>query len=264
MSEQETAQRITRDLLAIGLRTGGVALVHSSLSSLGQVPGGAETVIRAFMLALGPEGTLLMPALSYEHANPAHPFFDVLRTPSNVGLIPETVRTRPGTLRSVCPTHSVCGVGVQASYMLGEHRFDHTPCGPHSPYRKLCEAGGQIVFLGCGLRPNTSMHGVEEVARPPYLFGPLVTYDVTYPDGTHRVQKCRAHNFRGWGQRYDRIEGLLDKDELRRGLVLAALIYVVEARSMWEKALAAYRRDPLYFVEPVGDSVVEGPLNPAP
>ncbi len=31
---------IVRDLTALGLRPGGVALVHSSLSSLGQVAGG--------------------------------------------------------------------------------------------------------------------------------------------------------------------------------------------------------------------------------
>ncbi len=249
MPEYETIHRLSQDLLLAGLRPGSVVLVHSSLSSLGQVPGGAETVIQALMRALGPEGTLLMPALSYEHANPSHPFFDVLQTPSNVGLISETFRTRPGTLRSVCPTHSVCGVGVQASWMLGEHYLDHTPCGSHSPFRKLPTQNGQIVFLGCGLRPNTSMHAMEEIARPPYLFGPMVTYDVTYPDGTHREQKCRAHNFHGYGQRYDRIEGLLNKDELHSGMVLAALTYVVEARSMWEKALAAYELDPLYFVE---------------
>jgi aminoglycoside 3-N-acetyltransferase len=251
MTEQEAQDRIANDLLSIGLRRGGVALVHSSLSSLGQVPGGAETVIRGLLQALGPEGTLLLPALSYEHANPTTPLFDVCNTPSNVGVIPETFRTRPGTLRSVCPTHSVCGVGPRAQALLGEHYLDDTPCGSHSPFRKLPQAGGQLVFLGCGMRPNTSMHGVEEIAMPPYLFGPMVTYDVILADGTRTTQPCRSHDFRGFAQRYERIESLLSQDELKSGLVMSALVHVVEARPMWQAALAAYQRDPLFFVEHV-------------
>jgi aminoglycoside 3-N-acetyltransferase len=249
-TELDAEKRIAHDLLAVGLHAGGVALVHSSLSSLGRVPGGAETVIRGLLAALGPQGTLLLPALSYEHANAAHPLFDVQRTPSNVGLIPETFRVRSGTLRSVCPTHSVCGVGPLAGQLLGEHHLDDTPCGPHSPYRKLPGVAGQIVFLGCGLRPNTSMHSVEEVVVPPYLFGAMIAYDVILPDGTQRAQPCRSHDFRGWGQRYDRISGLMSQQDLHTGLVLAALTYIVDARAMWEAALAAYRRDALYFVEP--------------
>ena len=251
MTQQVTEQRIAYDLLTLGLKPGGVVLVHSSLSSLGRVPGGAETVIRGLLQALGPAGTLLFPALSYEHANPTHPFFDVLNTPSNIGLIPETFRTRPGTQRSVCPTHSVCGVGPLAGELLGEHHLDDTPCGPHSPFRKLPQYDGQIIFLGCGMRPNTSMHSVEEIALPPYLFGPMATYDVIWPDGVHRTQNCRSHNFRGWGQRYDRLAGLLSKEELHSGLVMAALVHIVECKPMWRAALEAYQSNPLYFVEPV-------------
>lgn len=249
--EQAAQDRIATDLLNLGLRPGGVVLVHSSLSSLGHVSGGAETVIRALLQALSRQGTLLLPALSYEHATAAHPFFDAQLTPSNVGLIPETFRQRPGTLRSICPTHSVCGIGPQADELLGEHHLDDTPCGEHSPFRKLPQHNGQIIFLGCGMRPNTSMHSVEEIAQPPYLFGDMITYDVVLPDGTHRAQPCRHHNFHGYGQRYDRVAGLLGRSSLKQGMVMSALTHIVEARPMWDEALIAYRRDPLYFVEPV-------------
>lgn len=251
-TDEQTAQdRIANDLLRLGLRPGGAALMHSSLSSLGHVPGGAETVIRALLQALGPQGTLLLPALSYEHANAAHPFFDLRNTPSNVGVIPEAFRLRPGTLRSVCPTHSVCGTGPLAEELLAGHHLDDTPCGQHSPFRKLPQHDGQIIFLGCTMRPNTSMHSVEEIAQPPYLFGAMIAYEVVLGDGTHRVQPCRSHDFRGWGQRYDRVADLLSGDALKQGMVMSALTHIVEARPMWEAALAAYQRDPLYFVEPV-------------
>ena len=249
--DHQAQHQIAQDLIAAGLRPGGCALVHSSLSSLGYVPGGAETVIQGVLAALGPAGTLLMPALSYEHVHARQPFFDVLRTPSNVGAIPEAFRIRPGTQRSVNPTHSVCGIGPRAAELLGRHHEDETPCGPHSPFRLLRQAGGQIVFLGCGLRPNTSMHSVEEVIEPPYLFGGMVEYRARLLNGDEITLRCRRHNFAGYAQRYDRLAGLLKARELRTGRVLRAIAHIVECAPMWDRALAALRRDPLFFVEPV-------------
>ncbi|MCS7060708.1 MAG: AAC(3) family N-acetyltransferase [Anaerolineae bacterium] len=247
--EQETRCRIAEALRAAGLRAGGCALVHSSLSSLGYVPGGATTVIEGLLDALGPEGTLLMPALSYEHVHAHQPFFDVLRTPSNVGVIPETFRLRPGVLRSVNPTHSVCGIGPRACDLLTHHQKDETPCGLHSPFHLLRQVEGQIVFLGCGLRPNTSMHSVEELVEPPYLFGALIAYRVRLVSGEEITLRCRRHNFAGYTQRYDRLAGLLKARELRTGRVLRAIAHVIECAPMWERALSALRRDPFFFVE---------------
>jgi aminoglycoside 3-N-acetyltransferase len=250
VSEQETQERIAEDLLAAGVRLGGILLVHSSLSSMGYVTGGPETVIRSLLQALGPAGTLLLPALSYEYVGKQNPVFDVLRTPSCVGAIPEHFRLRPGTLRSVHPTHSVCATGVLAASITEDHHLDSTPVGPHSPFRKLRDLGGQLLFLGCGLRPNTSMHGVEELAEPPYLFGEMIRYRMILADGRERSWDSRHHGFQGYRQRYDRLEPLLDQGtELRIGRVLAAQVHLIEAQPMWDKALAAYRLDPLYFVE---------------
>jgi len=78
---------------------------------MGHVPGGPETVIRGLLGALGEGGTLLMPALSYNlvrlAAPDVYPLFDYKNTPSIVGKITEYFRTRPGTLRSLHPTHNV-------------------------------------------------------------------------------------------------------------------------------------------------------------
>jgi aminoglycoside 3-N-acetyltransferase len=248
MTEREGEERIARELAVVGLRRGAVALVHSSLGSMGHVPGGAETVVSGLLRALGPEGTLLMPALSYEHCNASRPVFDVLRTPSNVGAIPEYFRLRRAALRSVCPTHSVCGLGPRADGLLREHHLDDTPCGEHSPYRRM-RGDGQIVFLGCGLRPNTSMHSVEEVAEAPYLFGSVIAYRVILADGSETRLRRRRHGFAGWSQRYDRLGPLLGREGLRVGRVLQAQAHLVECPVMWERALAAMARDPFHFVE---------------
>jgi aminoglycoside 3-N-acetyltransferase len=248
MTEFEAQKRITEDLLVSGLRRSGAVLVHPSLSSMGYVPGGAETVILGLLDALGPDGTLLLPALSYEQVLRTR-VFDVLHTPSNVGAIPEYFRTRPGTIRSVNPTHSVCGIGAQAEIYLKNHYLDETPCGENSPYRILRNRGGQILFLGCGLKPNTSMHSVEELIEPPYLFGSKITYHIILPDGKEAKMNCQSHNFAGWRQRYDRICPLLKDKGLKIGKVLAATTYIIEAPLMFERALIAMKQDPFYFVE---------------
>jgi aminoglycoside 3-N-acetyltransferase len=246
-------QAIARDLLALGVRQGGTLLVHASLRSLG-LPEGvawrAESAVRGLLEALGPGGALLMPALSYETVNADSPFFDVQGTPSCVGALPEYFRTRPGTLRSVHPTHSVCGLGPQAAALLTDHHLDTTPVGPRSPFTRLPQAGGQILFLGCGPRPNTSMHGVEEQAEPPYLFGAEVDYHVTLPGGAQARMRVRRHNFRGWAQRYDRAAALLGPGALQRGRVLQAECFLMDAAALWRAALAALQQDPLAFVEP--------------
>ena len=245
-----TASRITRELIALGVRPGGMLLVHSSLSSLGYVPGGPETVIQGLLDALGDEGTLLLPALSWELVGPPEWLFDVRRTPCCVGAIPEYFRQRAGTLRSVSPTHSVCGVGPKAEWALSEHHRDVSPCGPHSPFRRLREAGGQILFLGCGARPNTSMHGVEEVVEAPYYYAEMVDCRVIWSDGHETIQPLRRQSFVGINLRYDRLPALLSApDEIHRGHVLRAESILYEAEPMWRTAIAAMREDVLYFAD---------------
>jgi aminoglycoside 3-N-acetyltransferase len=251
MSEQEYRKNIIAQLQACGLERGDVVLVHSSLKSLGQVPGGPATVINGLLDAVGSQGTLLMPAVSYKYVTAEHPVFDVLKTPSNVGAITEFFRNLPSTIRSIHPTHSVCGQGLRAAEFLKSHQLDDTPCGGHSPYRLLSLCNGKILFLGCGLKPNTSMHGAEEITEPPYLFGGKITYRIIHANGSATSAALRSHNFSGWVQRYDRVENILDGHALKTGMVLAAKVHLVQATVLWEKAVAAMRKDPFYFVEKI-------------
>lgn len=242
---------LSNQLRDLGVRPGGVLLVHSSLRSLGPLEGGAEAVILGLLDALGPHGTLLLPALSYASVGPGSPVFDLHQTPACVGALPEYFRTRPGTLRSIHPTHSVCGSGSLAAELLGGHELDSTPVGPHSPFARLPGLEGQILFIGCGLRPNTSMHGVEELAVPPYLFATTSQYTIRLDEGREFTMTVRSHNFAGWAQRYERIAALLNEPALRQGNVLMATCHLVEAAALWSVALKAMQQAPLYFVEPI-------------
>ncbi|HEX5325017.1 MAG TPA: AAC(3) family N-acetyltransferase [Capsulimonadaceae bacterium] len=248
----DAVRKIGEGLRALGVAEGGILLVHSSLKSLGFVEGGPETVIEGLRDALGPGGTLLMPALSYLTVTEQAPLFDINTTPSCVGAVPEYFRRRPGTLRSAHPTHSVCATGPLAADLLGRHADNDTPCGEGSPFRLLRDRGGQILFLGCGLTPNTSMHAVEELDEPPYLFRPnRVVYEMALSEKERIRRAYRVHDFEGFTQRYDRIEGILDSASLRTGRVRDAFCHLLEARPMWLAAREALRRDPFFFVDAI-------------
>jgi aminoglycoside 3-N-acetyltransferase len=236
------------DLLTLDVRRGGVLLVHSSLRALGIVPSEAETVIAGLLDVLGADGTLLMPALSYESVTPENPHFDVNKTPSNVGKLAEVFRLRPGTHRSVHPTHSVCAVGAHAVQLLEHHIEDTTPCGSNSPFHLLPKYNGQILMLGCGLEPNTSMHAIEELIEPSYLYDSPMDYHITLADGSRTTKTYKPHNFRGWEQHYELVEQVMAESALRRGRVLNAECYLLETKSLWDSVLNVMRQAPLYFV----------------
>ena len=244
----ELSRKISADAEKLGVRKGDTLLVHSSLRSLGGAT--ACEVIYGLLNALGEEGTLVLPALSYMHCNPSNRVFDYNSTPSNVGYLPEYFRTSvSGVKRSLCPTHSCCAVGKNADYVVSGHILDSTPCGENSPFRRVFELGGKILFIGCGMNPNTSMHAVEELSEPDYLFGDAFEYELTDENGKKVKTVCRAHGFKNVIQRYDRLSALLDENELSVGNILSAECHLVNTDAMWKKADAKYREDPHYFID---------------
>ena len=82
------AMRIATHARALGVRPGGVLLVHSSLKSLCEPGATPDDVIDGLLAALD-GGTLVLPTLSYMHVGPAQRRFNARTTPSNVGAIPE-------------------------------------------------------------------------------------------------------------------------------------------------------------------------------
>ncbi len=248
-----SGQDSCREAIAAGLRETGVLagdtlLVHSSFKALGPVPGGIETVVQGLLLAIGPEGTLLMPALSWALRPPE--VFDVRQTPSIVGAITEYFRTREGTTRSLHPTHSVCAVGRRTHELLDDHRLDSTCCGPHSPFRKLTETGGKIVMLGCGLGPNTTMHALDECANHPCIFsGGTHLFTLRDTEGQTLRKEYRMHAYPGYAQRYERVADIPHEAFLRQGRVLQATTYVLDAPGLRAAVLGKLQVDPFFFYQ---------------
>lgn len=252
-----TQVQLRADLSRLGIRPGDAVLMHSSWKSLGGVEGGAKGFFEAFLDLLGPEGTLILPALSYEFVSAQQPVFDEKHTPACIGFLPEYFRTQvPGVVRSLHPTHSCCMAGKNADFLAEGHESDDTPVGPNSPFAKLPRLDGWILMLGCSPDRNTSMHGVEETAEPPYLLdrSVRVRYIIRTADGREIERLSWAHDFAAgtgehYEQRYSRIIDLLDGGDVRTGKVLDADCVLMRARAVWQKGREMLERDPFYFVD---------------
>ena len=101
---RQTTASLSSDLQRLGLSVGDIVLVHSSLSGLGHVEGGADAVIDALLDAVGAAGTVLFPTLTGSPADgpDAPPIMDVRTTPCWTGSShrPKWARRRyPASLR---------------------------------------------------------------------------------------------------------------------------------------------------------------------
>lgn len=194
-------EQLICDLARAGIGTGDSLLVHSSLSKLGYVEGGAETVVNALLDVIGPEGTLLMPSFPASGRNRDYilqnPVFDINVTPSAMGTISEYFRKMPGVHRSFHPTDPVCAFGPKAVWFTGSHFGQITPYTALSPFGKLAEDGGKILMLGTTLNGAcTSLHTLEDAVDFPYPVYDARLFEVKMMDekGIAHNMLTRVHN----------------------------------------------------------------------
>jgi aminoglycoside 3-N-acetyltransferase len=177
-----TRERLVRDLRRLGVEAGQTLLVHASLSSVGWVDGGADTVVGALREAVGDDGNVVVPAGTEANSmtSRAHreriadmtadevrqyreemPAFDRDATPGGAGAIAEALRKSEGAVRSAHPQSSFAAIGPAAKYLMAGHQLE-SHHGEGSPLAKLYQMDdARVLMIGVGYHCCTAFHLAE-------------------------------------------------------------------------------------------------------
>ena len=240
MSSAFSVATVTEQLRSLGVRRGGVLVVHTSFRAVRPVEGGPSGLIDALLGALGPDGTLVMPSWTGDDDTP----FDRDNTPASadLGVVPETFRKRSGVQRSAHP-FAFAALGPVAREIVG----DPLPIPPHrveSGIGRVHQHGGQILLLGVGHDSNTTIHLAEALARVPYGLPKHITVlrdgtptRIDYLENDHCCRRFALAD--GW---------LRERGMQREGRVGNAHARLLEARDVVAVAREQLERDPLIFL----------------
>lgn len=252
-----TKRTLTENLYSIGINPQGTLLVHSSTKAIGEVDGGAETVLNACMDYLR-DGLLVFPTHTWHANNNKNHIYNPATEPSCIGLLTNLFRRRKGVLRSLHPTHSVAALGKDADEFIAGEELRHTPCSRDGVYGRLYDRRAQVLFLGCTLKSNTIIHGVEEWNQVPgRLSKEPVHYQIALSAGA--VIDCAMHRHDWAGGDISLHYAKLREPLLRSGIAVTGLIgdahsILCEVRPMCDFVSTLLQKDREVFAD--ADAIV--------
>jgi len=218
---------IEKELKTAGLRKGDTVILHSSLASLGQVAGGAPTVVNAFLRVLTATGTLVAPTFGA------------------LGVIPEAVKTHPKAMKSLHPLADVAAIGGKARAICRDHWQAGLAHEKDTPYMRIAELGGYVCLLGVDQDRNTMLHTVEEILRLPYL---KTTDAKTFATPGGKVTKAWPF-FPGPHRDFIGLDRMLrESGKMKIFRIGQAVVRLIKGRDLIALALEAGRQNPAFVL----------------
>jgi aminoglycoside 3-N-acetyltransferase len=240
---------VVAQLRELGVQDGGVIVVHTSFRAVRPVEGGPSGLIKALREAIGPAGTLVMPAWADDDRAP----FDPATTPAaaDLGIVADTFWRQPGVVRSA-HVNAFAAVGPHAAD-INRDAFPLPPHVPESPIGRVHELDGQVLLLGVGHAANTTLHLAELVADVPYRIPRSVTVfeegrprGIEYGENDHCCERFSLAD-----------DWLRARDLQAEGPVGHAHGRLMRSRDVVAVALEVLGRDPLVFLHRLEDHCEE-------
>jgi aminoglycoside 3-N-acetyltransferase len=243
-----TIAQVVEQLGALGVRQGGVLLVHTSFKAVRPVEGGPLGLIAALRAAIGPQGTLVMPTMTSGET-----VFDPRSTPTeSMGITAELFWRQPGVVRSTHPGGSFAAEGPLAEQICRPQPLS-PPHGPDSPVGHVHELDGQVLLLGVTHSEDTTLHLAEALARVPYSVSHPTVVEVDGVASTVMIAEtdhcCTRFRLAD--------DWLRERGLQRMGKVGNADARLVNARDVVSVALEHLAVDPLVFLCPASSGCEE-------
>jgi aminoglycoside N3'-acetyltransferase len=243
MRQAVTREELVEQLRALGVAEGGVLVVHTAFSKVGPVEDGPRGLIDALQVAMGRNGTLVMPSMSDVDDEP----FRLAATPCRaMGIVADTFWRLPGVMRSDSP-HAFAARGPRAAAITAPHPLD-IPHGPESPVGRAHALDARVLLLGVGHDANTTIHLAENLAGVRYR---LPVYSTVIRNGS--LMRIDYDEVDHCCENFSLLDGWLDaQGVLRQGVVGRAPARLARSRDIVRTALAHLTECETVFLHPQG------------
>ncbi len=202
---------LSKDLVAIGLKSGDIVNVKVSLKSIGKIDGGVNALIEAILEVIGPEGTLVCdsfnPCVS-SYSRWFHKKEPVGRySKSYAGAFVNAVVSYPTSYRSSHPVQAFSAIGKYAKELTEAHTKDSKP---FSFLETMAARGGKNLRVGDKVVGVGTTHipicrlGFKQKYLPSGLYyrdeaGSIKWYNHYWANGCHEGFNKLIPNYEGIG-----------------------------------------------------------------
>lgn len=258
-------EQLIGDLKKAGIQSGDTLLVHCAMSKIGYLENGPKSLVDALLETIGSHGNLLMPtspnaSLQIEYAK-NNPVFDVLNTPSKLGSVTEYFRKLPGVKRSAHPTEPVAALGPDAEWLTKGHLGELTPYTINSPFVRIYNKKGKILYLGVTLdNAGTNLHTLEDAVnfKYPVYVDELFPFTVVDENGKSHEIKTHVHNPEfSKRRRCDELLPMFEKEGAAKKVRIGeTTAWLFDGQKMFDTMVAAYHSNGITMYTPNGEKIV--------
>lgn len=270
-----TQSDIVAGLRSLGLAAGESIMVHSSLSALGNVQGGANAVIDAVLEVIGPKGTVVFPTftgVAIEFIG--KPITDLK---AFTGIVPATARGRKDFVSGKHPLYSITAKGPLAQKWVDMEDEYIFPSAEKKWLYDMGQVGGKTMLLGCDHSGNSSIHVACELARLEYKVQDIKWWDTTteeflkLPRDKQKEMMDYHMGFKlpyGLDKHMNSIEWpLVEAGALKIGIIGQATVRIMKIADLVRVGVEALKKNPWLLADrlakPIGWEKLKPPADPA-
>jgi len=139
---------LVRDIAALGVQRGDLLNIKASMRSIGNIDGGAVTLINALLEVVGQNGTIVTDSFITSYRPFGYKFWETIvdqKTPSYAGALANAMLQHPAVHRSYHPIQKFALIGSLAENLSAAHTPDSYAYGV---LREMAQRGGKNLKIG--------------------------------------------------------------------------------------------------------------------